>query len=93
VISFKYLIYSIMIMFFTTLFLFGCKTERYTTKFEVTPFMEDGLTSTERLSDELHDELRMEDEKRIQMLQEKAEEKREREGKAAVNSVDTGKGE
>ncbi len=92
-ISFKYLIYSIMIMSFTTLFLFGCKSSRYTTKFEVTPVMEDGMTSTQRLTDELNDEMRMEDEKRMQMLQEKAKEKREREGKATGSSVDTGKGE
>ncbi len=91
--SIKYLIYTIMIMSFSTLFLFGCKTSRYTTKFEVTPTMEDGMTSTQRLTDELNDELRMEDEKRLRMLQQKAEEKREREGKAPGSSVDTGKGE
>lgn len=71
--AFKYFICSGIIVFLATLVLSGCETERYTTKFEVTPFMEDGATSTEKLNSELQDELRMEDEKRMLMLREKAE--------------------
>lgn len=74
--AFKYFICSGIIVLLATFVLSGCETERYTTKFEVTPFMEDGTTTTEKLNSELQDELRMEDEKRMLMLREKAEEEK-----------------
>ena len=69
--SLKYIICLSVVVTFSTLMFLGCETERYTTKFEVTPFMEDGVTSTENLSMELKDELRIEDEKRLKGLREK----------------------
>ena len=72
----KYHICLLMFIFLTTLILLGCETERYTTKFELTPTMEDSKTTPERLTNELDDELRLEDEKRMKKLQEKAEKER-----------------
>ncbi len=90
--SFKYLVYVSVIMFFTTLILLGCDTQRFTTKFEVTPTMEDSVTTPEKLTKELEEELKLEDAKRIKMLQEKAEEKKEKEGKPAEKKVEETKG-
>ncbi len=91
-ISFKYLVCVSMITFFTTLILLGCDTQRFTTKFELTPTMEDSLTTPESLTKELEEELKLEDAKRIKMLQEKAEEKKEKEGKPAEKKVEETKG-
>lgn len=74
--SFKYLICTSVIMLFVTLILLGCGKQRHTTKFMMTPIgsMEDSLTTPERLTKELEEELRLEDVKRMKTLQEEAEE-------------------
>ncbi len=108
--SFKYLVCVSVITFFTTLILLGCDTQRFTTKFELTPTMEDSLTqrfttkfeltptmedsltTPESLTKELEEELKLEDAKRIKMLQEKEQEKKEKEGKPAEKKVEETKG-
>ena len=78
--SFKYLICASVIMLFATLLLLGCGKQRHTTKFMMTPIgsMEDSLTTPERLTKELEEELKLEDAKRMKTLQEEAEERKEK---------------
>ncbi len=66
-------------MLFATLILLGCGKQRHTTKFMMTPIgsMEDSLTTPERLTKELEEELKLEDTKRMKMLQEETEKKKE----------------
>ena len=89
--SFKYLVSVSVITFFTTLILLGCDTQRFTTKFELTPTMEDSVTTPESLTKELEEELKLEDAKRIKMLQEKEQERKEKEGKPAGKKVEEAK--
>ena len=89
--SFKYLVSVSVIMFFTTLILLGCDTQRFTTKFELTPTMEDSVTTPESLTKELEEELKLEDAKRIKMLQEEAEKKKEKERKSTEKKVEEAK--
>jgi hypothetical protein len=79
-------------MLFTTLILLGCDTQRFTTKFEVTPTMEDSVTTPEKLTKELEEELKLEDAKRIKVLQEEAEKKKEKKGKPAGKKAEETKG-
>jgi hypothetical protein len=67
-------------MLFATLLLLGCGKQRHTTKFMMTPIgsMEDSLTTPERLTKELEEELKLEDAKRMKTLQEEAEERKEK---------------
>ncbi|MFQ5714142.1 MAG: hypothetical protein ACE5GU_08930 [Candidatus Scalinduaceae bacterium] len=81
--SFKYLVCVSLITFMTTLIILGCGSQRATTKFELTPTMEDSVTTADQLSKELEEELKLEDAKRIKMLQEKEQGKKEKEGKPA----------
>ncbi|MFQ5963476.1 MAG: hypothetical protein ACE5KZ_04240 [Candidatus Scalinduaceae bacterium] len=92
-ISFKYFICLSVFALFTTLILLGCKTERYTTKFELTPVMEDSVTTPERFTKELEEELRLEDTKRMKMLQEKAKKEAEKKSKSAKSNVEEIKSE
>ncbi len=78
--SSKYLICASVITFFAALILLGCGKQRHTTKFMMTPVgsMEDSLTTPERLTKELEEELKLEDAKRLKMLQEEAEKRKEK---------------
>ena len=78
---FKYFICLTMVALLSTFACLGCETERYTTKIGLTPVMEDGLTSTDRLSNELSDEMAIEDTKRIKMLQDEEAKRKEYEKK------------
>ncbi len=77
--SFKYFICIVTIACLTALISSGCEIQRYTTKFEVTPVMEDSTTDPQRLTKELDEELRMEDEKRRKVLLDKAKAEGEKE--------------
>ncbi len=90
--SFKYLVCVSVITFMTTLIILGCGSQRHTTKFELTPTMEDSLTTPERLTKELEEELKLEDAKRIKRLQEEAEKKKEKESKPGEKKVEETKG-
>ncbi len=73
-------------MLFTTLTLLGCGSQRTTKIFKWTPINsidDDYPTTPQRLTKELEEELKLEDTKRIKMLQEKEQEKKEKEGKPA----------
>jgi hypothetical protein len=67
-------------MLFATLILLGCGKQRHTTKFMMTPIdsMPDELTDPGMLTKELEEELKLEDAKRMKMLQEEAEKKKEK---------------
>ncbi len=92
--SFKYLVYVGMIMFFTTLTLLGCGSQGTTTTFGWTPIdsMPDSITSPEKLTRELDELLQTKDGKRIKLLQEKEQERKEKEGKPAGKKVEETKG-
>ncbi len=92
--SFKYLVCVSVITFFTTLTLLGCGSQGTTTTFGWTPIdsMPDSLTSPEKLTRELDELLQTKDEERIKMLQEKEQERREKEGKPAEKKVEETKG-
>ncbi|MEE9604243.1 MAG: hypothetical protein V3V70_01620 [Candidatus Scalindua sp.] len=91
--SFKYLVCVSVITFFTTLPLLGCGSQGTTTTFGWTPIdsMPDSLTSPEKLTRELDELLLTKDEKRIKMLQEKEQEKKEKGGKPAGKKVEEAK--
>ncbi len=79
-ISLKYFILSSIIGFLAILITLGCNSQRSTKIFELTPIgsMEDSVTTPERLTKELFEELKLKDAKRIKMLQEIAKEKKEK---------------
>jgi hypothetical protein len=81
-------------MFFTTLTLLGCGSQGTTTTFGWTPIdsMPDSLTSPEKLTRELDELLQTKDKERIKMLQEKKQERKEKEGKPAGEKVEETKG-
>ena len=91
--SFKYLICASVIMLFATLLLLGCGKQRHTTKFMMTPIgsMEDSLTTPERLTKELEEELKLEDAKRMKTLQEEAEQRKEKGSRPAEKKAEEAK--
>lgn len=73
--------YQIAIVCVSVLIFSGCTTQRYTTKFMATPMdsvNEDLSIDPQKLTAELDDVMRIEDEKRRNMLLEKAKEEAER---------------
>jgi Sec-independent protein translocase protein TatA len=80
-------------MLFATLILLGCGKQRHTTKFMMTPIgsMEDSLTTPERLTKELEEELKLEDAKRMKTLQKEAEERKEKKRKPAEKKSEEAK--
>ncbi len=93
--SFKYLICASVIMLFVTLLLLGCGKQRHTTKFMMTPIgsMEDSLTTPERLTKELEEELKLEDAKRMKILQEEAEKRKEKGSRPTEKKAEEAKAE
>lgn len=77
-------------MLFMTLIFLGCGAQRHTTTFKWTPIdsMPDSLTSPEKLTTELDELLKVKDEERMKMLQEKAKEKK---GKPAEKKAEEAK--
>ncbi len=73
--NFKYLISIVTIACMTILISSGCEIQRYTTKFQATPMdsvNEDLTIDPQKLTEELDDQMMIEDEKRRTMLLDKA---------------------
>lgn len=74
-IKFKYLICVVTITCVTALISSGCTIQRYTTTFKATPMdsvNEDLSINPDKLTTELDDEMKIQDEKRRKMLLDKA---------------------
>ncbi len=88
--NFKYLISIITITCVTTLISSGCKGQRYTTMFQATPMEsvnEDLTIDPQKLTEELDDQMMIEDEKRRQKLLDKAKaEKKKNQNPSTQNS-------
>ena len=73
--SFKYFICLVAIACLAASTFLGCETQRYTTKFQATPLEsvnEDLSIDPQKLTTELDDEKKIQDEKRRKMLLDKA---------------------
>ncbi len=73
--KFRYLICIVTVTCATALISSGCETQRYTTKFQATPMdsvNEDLTIDPQKLTEELDDQMMIEDEKRRQRLLDKA---------------------
>ena len=71
----RYLICIVTVTCVTALITSGCEVQRYTTKFQATPMdsvNEDLSIDPQKLTDEMDDQMRIEDEKRRNMLLDKA---------------------
>ncbi len=80
--KFKYLISIVAITCVAALISSGCEVQRYTTKFQATPMdsvNEDLSIDPQKLTEEMDDQLMIEDEKRRNMLLDKAKAKAEAE--------------
>lgn len=74
--KFKYLICVVTITCVTALISSGCEVQRYTTKFQATPMEsvnEDLSIDPQKLTDELDEQMRIDDEQRRKALLDKAE--------------------
>ncbi len=77
----RYLICMVTITCVTALISSGCEVQRYTTKFQATPLEsvnEDLSIDPQKLTGELDEQMRIEDEKRRQALLDKAKEEAEK---------------
>jgi hypothetical protein len=92
---FKYLFCVSVTAIFTILILLGCGSQRHTTTFKFTPIdsIPDELTKPESLTKELDELLKVKDEQRMRMLQEKAKKEKEQEGKVTEKKAEETKGE
>ncbi len=89
--NFKYLISTVIITCVTMLISSGCEVQRYTTKFQATPMEsvnEDLTIDPQKLTEELDDQMMIEDEKRRQMLLDKAKAEAEKSKGAATQKVE-----
>ncbi len=74
--SFKKIICLVAVACLVSLTFLGCETERYTTKFQATPMEsvnEDLQIEPQKLTEELDEQMKIEDKKRRNMLLDKAE--------------------
>ena len=85
----KYLISIITVTCATALISSGCEVQRYTTKFQATPMdsvNEDLTIDPQKLTEELDDQMMVEDEKRRQRLLDKAKADAEKDKKPSTQS-------
>jgi hypothetical protein len=85
----KYLISIITVTCATALISSGCEVQRYTTKFQATPMdsvNEDLTINPQKLTEELDDQMMVEDEKRRQRLLDKAKADAEKDKKPSTQS-------
>ncbi len=90
--KFKYIICVVTITCVTALISSGCETQRYTTKFQATPMQsvnEDLSIDPQKLDSELDDQMKLEDEKRRNMLLDKAKARAEAEKVSKPDTQDT----
>jgi len=87
----KYLISIITITCVTALISSGCEAQRYTTKFQATPMdsvNEDLTIDPQKLTEELDDQMMIEDEKRRQRLLDKAKAEAEKDKKPSTQNIE-----
>jgi hypothetical protein len=85
----KYLISIITVTCATALISSGCEVQRYTTKFQATPMdsvNEDLTIDPQKLTEELDDQMMVEDEKRRQRLLDKAKAEAEKNKKPSTQT-------
>ncbi len=89
--NFKYLIGVVTITCVTVFISSGCEFQRYTTKFQATPMDSintDLSIDPQKLTEEMDDQLMIEDEKRRNMLLDKAEAEAEKDKNPATQSAE-----
>ena len=87
--KFKYLFCIVAVACVTALISSGCEVQRYTTKFQATPMdsvNEDLTIDPQKLTEELDDQMMVEDEKRRQRLLDKAKAEAEKNKKPSTQS-------
>ena len=87
----KYLVCIITITCVAALLSSGCEVQRYTTKFQATPMdsvNEDLTIDPQKLTEELDDQMMIEDEKRRQKLLDKAKAEAEKEKKSSSQNTE-----
>ncbi len=92
--NFKYLISIVTITCAATLISSGCEVQRYTTKFQATPMEsvnEDLTIDPQKLTEEMDDQLMIEDEKRRTMLLDKAKAEAEQGKNPSTQNTDVTK--
>ena len=89
--KFKYLFCIVAVACVTALISSGCEVQRYTTKFQATPMdsvNEDLSINPQKLTEELDDQMRLEDEKRRNMLLDEAKAKAEKGNKPGTQKIE-----
>ncbi len=87
----KYIISIVTITCITALISSGCEVQRYTTKFQATPMdsiNEDLSIDPQKLTEEMDDQMRIEDEKRRGLLLDKAKAEAEKGKKPATEKAE-----
>jgi len=92
--KFKYVICIVTITCVTALISSGCEVQRYTTKFQATPMdsvNEDLSIDPQKLTQEMDDQMRIEDERRRNMLLDKAKAEAEKGNKTGTQNTEGAK--
>jgi hypothetical protein len=92
--KFKYVICIVTITCVTALISSGCEVQRYTTKFQATPMdsvNEDLSIDPQKLTQEMDDQMMIEDERRRNMLLDKAKAEAEKGNKAGTQNTEGAK--
>ena len=92
--KFKYLFCIVAVACVTALISSGCEVQRYTTKFQATPMdsvNEDLTIDPQKLTEELDDQMMVEDEKRRQRLLDKAKAEAEKNKNPSSQNTDVTK--
>ena len=92
--KFKYLFCIVAVACVTALISSGCEVQRYTTKFKATPMdsvNEDLTIDPQKLTEELDDQMMVEDEKRRQRLLDKAKAEAEKSKNPSSQNTDVTK--
>lgn len=92
--KFKYLFCIVAVACVTALISSGCEVQRYTTKFQATPMdsvNEDLTIDPQKLTEELDDQMMVEDEKRRQRLLDKAKAEAEKSKNPSSQNTDVTK--
>ena len=89
--KFKFIFCIVAATCVTALISSGCEVQRYTTKFQATPMdsvNEDLTIDPQKLTEELDDQMMIEDEKRRQRLLDKAKAEAEKDKKPSTQNIE-----
>jgi len=92
--KFKYLFCIVAVACVTALISSGCEVQRYTTKFQATPMdsvNEDLSIDPQKLTQEMDDQMMIEDERRRNMLLDKAKAEAEKGNKTGTQNTEGAK--